>query len=353
MFEFYMDHSYGLFSDNHILAVTSGSDSNTFNQLASTVADTRVCESKMSCKLASTVEYLYNIDAKGWDSRGIIPSRKDEVIQSLVLQNYEFTCIQYYVVNKDFSPNSLDRVSHKEFERLLRAECRLGHSHLIEVDDSQIFVFQAGYPTDLLVYMALAARLLSIIGSPQNVRTLEDLETDHYNQMDNLDSICRVYKIDLYIHHVEKTKVLNTISNTIGFTTIENRLISSFVNLPIRHTENMYDRIKEEEYLTHIPMIGELTHVLFHIFLIEEFDAKFRKLYPRIPFYRLGTEVIIPIPDEYANLDIDISKLLSQLDLDGTHMSIGNDEYMPCNPYERRILTLFSGEITVWKAEEF
>lgn len=348
MLEFYIAHSYGLFSDNLRQAVTTG---NTFNQHESTVADTRDSESQKGCKLASTIEFLYNIDAKGWDSRGIMPSRKDEVIQLVVHHNYKLSCIQFYVINRP--NNSYLHVEHNEVERLVHAECRLGHSHLIDVDNREIFIFKAGCPTDLLIYMALAARLLSLIGCPQNVRTLEDLETDHYDKLENVENIFRVYKIDLFIHHVEKKKVLNTISNTIDLSTIEKKMISSFVNLPIRHTSNMHDRINEEEYLMHIPLIGELTHVLFHIFLIEEFDAKFRKLYPKIPFYRLGTEVIITIPDEYAGLDLDISKLLYKLNLDGTHNSILRDEYIPCTPYERLILTLFDGQIEVWKAEDF
>src|SRR3954471_17641529 len=92
---------------------------------------------------------------------------------------------------------------------------------------------------------------------------------------------------------------------------IEKRLIDSFVHLPIRHILNTNEN---GQYLNHIPVIGELTQVLFHIFLIDEFDAKFRKLYPRNPFYRLGTEVILPIPDSYDDLDIDPEKVYNILE---------------------------------------
>lgn len=180
------------------------------------------------------------------------------------------------------------------------------------------------------------------------------METDHYNKMHNMANIRRIYKIDISISKVDKMKVLNTIMNIKGLTTIEKRLISSFVNLPMTHTLNS-ETNTNSQYLNHIPVIGELTQVLFHIFLIDEFDAKFRKLYPRNPFYRLGTEVIIPIPDDYVDLDIDPSKVLDEFHLFGTLFDIESDEkpYMPCTPHERIVITLFDGKISVCGAEEW
>ena len=342
MFGFNTNIDLGLDSDNHRVYKTS---------IRSDCVSRNTC-----CKLASTVEDVYNLDAKGWDSRGVIRSRMEEVKDLVALNKYVLSSIIYYVVNNDYPKwtNPVFHVEHYEFVTLLRAENRLGHSHLIENSESKtLLVSKAGSPSDLLVYMALAARLLTLIGCPLNVRTLEDLETDHYKKIDNMDHICRIYKIDLAISKVEKTKVLNTLINTIGLTTIEKRLISSFVNLPIRHTFNQNDEL----YFKHMPVIGELTQVLFHIFLIYEFDAKFRKLYPRIPFSRLGTEVIIPIPDEDRyDLSIEPSKLLDEFNLIGSISDLESDNkpyYIPCSPHERKVLTLLEGKTIVWRAEDF
>lgn len=319
------------------------------------VYDTRIrsyCVSANTCNtLGSTLETIYNMDARGWDSRGVNRSSMVEIKDLLAQNKYVLSSILYYVI-KDypFYTKPTYPVEHHEFHRLLHAEYRLGHSHwIVDYDSNTLFVSKAGTPLDLLVYMALAAHLLTLIGYPQNV-SLEDLETDHYNDLDNMDNICRIYKIDLSISKIEKTKVLNTIINTQGLTTIEKHLISIFVNLPISHLNGKLNECS----LTHIPVIGELTHVLFHIFLISEFDAKFRKLYPRIPFYRLGAELIIPIHDD--NDYLDPSKLLEEFHLFGTIDDLETDDtpyYIPCTRHERKVLTLSERKITVWRAEDF
>jgi hypothetical protein len=140
--------------------------------------------------------------------------------------------------------------------------------------------------------------------------------------------------------------------NTIGFSTVEKEVICRFVNLGSMHS--LYRKVNDG-YLDHIPLIGELSQVVFHIFLLSQFDEKFRKQYPKNPFYRLGSEVILPIPDEYEDLDIDPSKLLAEFNLFGSISEMESDEayYLPCTPHERLLLTLTEGEITVWRAEDF
>lgn len=187
------------------------------------------------------------------------------------------------------------------------------------------------------------------------VCTLSDMEPYHYNNILQCDNIVRLYKIDLSlsIFRVEKSRVLNTLLNSIiGLSKMERKLLESFVNLAIRNI------ITDEKFsLKHIPVIGELTHVLFHIFLLYEFDSKIQKLYPSIPFYRLGTEVIIPIHKDYDDDDCDIEalKLLEKLDLFGTIDSIDSDmdSYIICTPQESHVLTLYSHKIEKWGYEDF
>jgi hypothetical protein len=61
-----------------------------------------------------------------------------------------------------------------------------------------------------------------------------------------------LFEIDLSIYKFEKTQVLNTLMNTIGFTTVEKELICSFVNLASMHS--LYRKVNEG-YLDHIPLI--------------------------------------------------------------------------------------------------
>jgi hypothetical protein len=298
------------------------------------------------------------MDPKGWESRGVPRFRLENVIELLLHSKYVLSSLQYYVVDNDsnqitHSPPPV-RVKHHLFVDHLLAEFQLGHSHLFEDDEKKaMHIFKAGSPSDLLVYMALAKRLLSVIGCPQNVCTLSDMDPYHYNNILQCENIVRLYKIDLSLSilRVEKSRVCKTLRNNICLSTIERKLIESFVNLAITNI------ITDEKFtLKHIPVIGELTQVLFHIFFIEEFDSKIKKLFPGMPFYRLGTEVLIPIPQDYDDdCDIESFKLLEKVDLFGTQSSIESDmnDYITCKPNESKVLTLNEHKIEMWGYEDF
>lgn len=345
--------SLGLDSYNHTVYYTSLSGNSIRSRSYS------VSINKTSYKIASTVEALYNMDPKGWESRGVLRSSMEKVKELLFLEKYVLSSIHKYAIDNDSTrithSNPLVRINHYEFVALLQAEYRLGHSHLIDDQEKKaLHIFKAGSPSDLLVYMALSKRLLSAIGCPQNVCTLEDLEPYHYDNILQCDNIVRLYKIDLSLSiiGVDKSRVLNSIMNRLCLSRMERTLIESFVNLAIM------DIITDQKFsLKHIPVIGELTQVIFHIFFMEEFDSKIMKQYPSIPFYRLGTEVIIPIPKDYDydECDIEALNLLEKINLFGTlsSMKSDTDQYITCTPHESNALTLNEHKIEMWGYEDF
>lgn len=308
--------------------------------------------SSTSYKIASTVEALYNMDPIGWDSRGVLRSHMDNIMNLLAHDRYELSAIQCTVVRSESNHKDtpLERWKHSEFLSLLRAEYRLGHSQLIE-DDVNLVVSKAGNSADLLVYLALAKRLLTHIGCPYNVWTIEDMEINHFNNISQCSELTKIYKINLSCTKIVKSRIHKSILNSISvLSSMEKLLIERFVNLQTNNNENGYNT-EETVSLNHIPIIGELTRVMFHIFLIDQFDNKVMKLYPLNSFYRLGSEVIIPI--RYDDSDIDTNKLLEKLNLFGTITEEDGSSELVCTPHERKVLTLYEGEITVWDVEQY
>jgi hypothetical protein len=116
---------------------------------------------------------------------------------------------------------------------------------------------------------------------------------------------------------------------------MEKKLIERFVNLKTICYVNR-NNTEEMVSLKHIPVIGELTRVIFHIFLIDQFDNKMKKIYPRYSFFRLGSEVIIPIHNDES--DIDTTKLLENLNLFGSITEEDGSSELVCTPHKEKFL---------------
>jgi hypothetical protein len=308
--------------------------------------------SRTSYKIAATVEALYNRDPIGWDSRGVLRSYKDNIMNLLAHDEYQLAPIQCIVFRNEYNPNEtrIEQWKQCEFYSLLRAQYRLGHSHFID-DDVKLVVSKPGNSSDLLVYQALAKRLLTHIGCPYNVWTLEDMEKYYFNEISHCSDFTKMYKINFSCTKILKSRILNTILTELNeLSSMEKKLIESFVNLQTISYVNT-NNTDEMVSLKHIPVIGELTRVIFHIFLIDQFDNQMKKLYPQYSFYRLGSEVIIPIHNDES--DIDTTKLLENLNLFGSITEEDGSSELVCTPHGRKVLTLYEGQITVWDVEEY
>lgn len=105
-------------------------------------------------------------------------------------------------------------------------------------------------------------------------------------------------------------------------------LISSFLNLPIYDDNENHFGLDRSG----MPVMGELSRVLFNIVLKETFDREFPKRFPGIAFYRFINEVFITIKVDDDDVLFDekaVYELMEVLSLVGQIESIiGSDDFL-------------------------
>lgn len=309
-----------------------------------------ICTTRLYCTyynqnsvlLTSAINTIYNQD---WNARGVLPFKKNELLELVVRDKYVLSPLQYFVLKKSDIPDFIYEI--------LIMESKRGYLWFENsVDDKWIHLFKPQNSTDLLLLMALSKVLLTLIDSNPNVYKLEDNKSYHYNYLNRMRNVCRVYKIDLSqsIKCIDKFDVMDNIK-FIGLNGVVLNLISDFVRLPI------CDAYVNKRIPSHgIPPIGEISNVIFDIFLISRFDREFIHRYPGVSYTRLGYEVFIAtksndeFDEEEAEYFIeDVVRLHGDIDY------IDNDEndYLVGGSYEEKVIFLEeSGRVSVWNSED-
>ena len=312
-----------------------------------------ICTSRLYCTynnqncilLTSAINTIYNQD---WNARGVLPFKKNELLELVVRDKYVLSPLQYFVLKKSDIPDFIYEI--------LIMESKRGYLSIDNsVDDKWIHLYKPQNSTDLLLLMALSKVLLTLIDSNPNIYNVYKLEENksyHYNYLDRMRDVCRVYKIDLSqsIKCIDKFDVMDDIK-FIGLNGVVLNLITDLVHLPI------CDAYVNKRIPCHgIPPIGEISNVIFDIFLISRFDREFIHRYPGVSYTRLGYEVFIATKsnDEFDEEEAehfieDVVRLHGDIDY------IDNDEndYLVGGSYDEKVIFLEeSGRVSVWNSED-
>jgi hypothetical protein len=299
--------------------------------------------------LRESIDSIYN--EEDWMSRGVLPYRKDRLIEELFLRNYyPSSVISYFIIKESEIPAFI--------YNLIKIESYRGHLWLEpRMEDNQpvgVAVYQLNNPVDLLLMMSFSQVLVKtlIVDLPPNVIKFNDLKVHHYAFLNRQEKVYFLHKIDLTpsIKHIDKFRMLNSFQYVRNIPVIYD-LIKEFIDLKI------YDE-KNGKYLNNhgVPPIGELTNVIYHVFYQHVFDRAIEELYPGITYTRWGHQVFIAIkePDCFLFNDIEINKLLDKLDLAGNIESINYDSlsYLVGSEEEKIVFLREDGSVEVWRTEE-
>ena len=260
------------------------------------------------------------------------------------MRNYDFSLSQNVLANiKEkilsnkyaLSPLRLRFINNKDDLEEYLMEYLLDYPDvLVEkwTEDSKILgVVTPKSKEDALVLRALSLTLLRLYqgGLPKDCFQLDDLVASFHSSLQLIGKAQKIYKIDLELSknflpiHVFDEKIQSIVGDSFLY-----RLISSFLHNPI-----LDDYGLGLPGIGGIPLVGEITKVLFHIFLKETLDREFPICFPGIPYYRFHNEVYVSIIgnekvlfDEKAVLN-----LLYELSLLGKINSIGpGDDPLLC-----------------------
>lgn len=293
--------------------------------------------------LTSAIDSIYNQE---WEDRGVLPFMKDELIHFIEEDTYVISPPKYFVFKRqDIQDFMLD---------MLFFEDKRGFIWMEESVDSNWFhVYKPSNSCDLLLLMALSRVLLSLMDSPPYVILLNDYKYSHYDFLNRLQKVVRLYKLDLSLSYknVNKSSILQNIRLLGCIDGVVLNLISDLFDQPV------YNVCANTSFPCHgIPLLGEITNVIFHLFLTNVFDRKMVKSYPGLTYSRLGHEVFIATRanDEFIFDKNEAESLLSDINLYGEIEFIEPDDnnYLLGSDEEKLIFLESDGSVSVWNSEE-
>lgn len=196
-------------------------------------------------RLTSAIESIYNDE---WRIRGVLPSRKNELQRELMLKdNFLLGPLDYFEYKRSDIPEFL--------YNMLLTEASLGYLWLIEwVDDdvNMISVYKCRFEHDLLLLMALSKVILNtmiVYDDARNLSKLSDLKAQHYDLLNGLQNVVKVYSIDLRscMKHLSNSRILKHIDCSTSRGLVFN-LVKQIIYLPIYDNMNHKFIQKEESH---------------------------------------------------------------------------------------------------------
>lgn len=166
-------------------------------------------------------------------------------------------------------------------------------------DSSYFFVVFPSKKEDVLVFMALSINLYRFTyGSvPKENYRLSDRVGLFYSSIQNMGKdmgkVTRLYRINMdpYLQYLNDSRVLDGVKSFVGADSVCYKLVSSFINL------ETIDEDGRKIGFGCMPVVGEITRVLFNLALME-FDRRFCQKYPGIAFERFIGLVFIACTDD-------------------------------------------------------
>lgn len=211
-------------------------------------------------------------------------------------------------------------------------------------DSSYYIVVYPSKKEDVLVFMGLGIHLYRFTyGSvpKENYRLLDRLGL-FYSSIQNMGYVTKLYRINMdpCLQLIPDSLVLDGVKSFVGADSVCYKLVNSFINL------ETIDEEGKKICFGCMPIVGEITRVLFNLALME-FDRQLCQKYPGIAFERFIGLVFIACTDD---LRIDESQVFDMIldiglscEIDYT---VPGDEPLDCR--HRKVALDNEGKVVVY-----
>lgn len=246
------------------------------------------------------------------------------------ITEYRVACILCNIMSNNYrlSPLKIKFVMKSEFSDFLSEMISdypdIGFGVLLN-QDFRLFVLP-GLKEDGLVLMGLSRTIFrySYGGLPDEGYRIIDLLSSFYYTLSRMGQVNRVYKIDLMssLYTIPTSLIKEKVKHFVGDDGYVFHLISSFLTLPIYDDAGNLVRASNGIGMT---QMGEITRVLFDLYLKDTFDHELPKRFPGIIFCRFLNQVFISsssYDEEFVLDEIQVHTFLYELFLRGKIVSV-------------------------------
>ncbi|CAI9277383.1 unnamed protein product [Lactuca saligna] len=216
-------------------------------------------------------------------------------------------------------------------------------------DSSHYIVVFPSKKEDVLVFMALSIhfyRLTYGYVPKENYRLLDRLGL-FYSGIQNMGKVTRLYQINMdpSLQLIPESLVLDGVKSFVGADSVCYKLVSSFLNL------ETFDEDGRKICFGCMPIVGEITRVLFNLTLME-FDRQFSHKYPGIAFERFIGMVFIACTDDLRIDEYQVFDMIQDL---GLSCSIEYTEpgLEPLYCRNRMVALDYEGKVVVYNPTDY
>lgn len=202
---------------------------------------------------------------------------------------------------------------------------------------------------DVLVFMALSIHFYRLTyGSvpKENYRLLDRVGL-FYSGIQNMGKVTRLYRINMdpSLQLIPDSLVLDGVKSFVGADSVCYKLVSSFLNL------ETIDEDGRKICFGCMPIVGEITRVLFNLALME-FDRRFSHKYPGIAFERFIGMVFIACTDDLRIDEYQVWDMIQDLGLScSIEYTEPGEEPLKCR--NRMVALDYEGKVVVYNPTDY
>ena len=300
-------------------------------------------------KLIQEIQKIYKSDNEVWTEKGVLPAHIKAMITHINEGYSAFHPILVYKpfqLGQDIGVNDVDAM--RRHDKL--GYCCLSRKVFDHDDDPYTSVCVPSLPVDSLLFKALANILMrEFLWRRNNLPPL--CELTHYNEIldyhesfwNDQKDIDRIICVDLSpsIKHVSTERFWSTLTCLHNLGVITN-ILHKFVYLPICNASTNLP-IPSSNC---IPLIGELSDVLLHLFLQYQFDSVVLDRYEGVLYTRWNTNVLLASRshDSYLIEKDEIRNILNHVNLSSRNMSVLERDVGCSLPFDEEMRELILSE---------
>lgn len=303
-------------------------------------------------ELVNEINSIYNENAV-WRERGVLPAEIHALVSRINEGYSSFHPILIYKAYKYGLDMSMQE--HFTLERDDEQGYCCARRPLIHAGDWPC-VCRPSLPVDALLFKALANILMKHFlwrrnNLPRRLTHYNEMVTYHERFWNGKRGVNRIISVDLThsIHYVS-TERLWTRLKCIHDMGVISHILNKFIHLPIYYADTKLSI----PHSNCIPLIGELSDVLLHIFFQHQFDNEVLNRYEGVLYTRWDTEVLLASTsyDSYRVRECDILTILQNVNLSGFVSVIERGGGTEVNPDKSELFLSEDGDVRVLQVGE-